>query len=153
MSYSDPFLAAAREGGVAQPVMVLAPTRDVVSPWIVYGEGCVLDAATLDADGLAMWQATGKVTAVITDLPTPPEPEAPTLSGVTATPDAADGTQWHGHLDHRHRRGQPGPLWRGRQLRLQLGAGTWHGHQPYGEPDGADRCHDLPLRCRERWRQ
>jgi hypothetical protein len=90
MTQFDP-LAAALEGGVESPVMVLAPTRDVVSPWIVYGEGCVLDAAKLDAAGLATWQASGKVTSVLGE-PQPPGPQAPVLSDVTATPDAADGT-------------------------------------------------------------
>lgn len=91
MSVFDP-IPAAVASGVTSPVMVLAPTRDTASPWLVYGEGCVLDAAKLDPEGLAAWQASGKVTAVLT-VPTPPEPAPPVLSDVTATPDAVDGTQ------------------------------------------------------------
>ena len=93
MNAFDP-IPAAVEGGVTSPVIVLAPTRDTASPWIVYGEGCVLDAAKLDPEGLAAWQASGKVTAVLS-VPTPPEPlppDPPVLSEVTGTPDAADGT-------------------------------------------------------------
>jgi hypothetical protein len=73
MTETPNYLEMAKDAGMSDPVQFLAETRDVASPWLVYGTGCVVDAATLDPETLAVWRSQGRVSTTYTPPEEPPE--------------------------------------------------------------------------------
>lgn len=85
----DP-IQAFKDAGAVDVAIFLAPARDPNKPWMVYGAGCAVDLAEFDAETIQTWRNQGCLSSATSV--TPPAPPAPVISGVTATPDAADGT-------------------------------------------------------------